>query len=53
MIKIGLVGEDPNDTDSIKNLLEKKYKKRVQFITLLKRINGYQLDNNKVKNSLL
>ncbi|HRG89369.1 MAG TPA: DUF4276 family protein [Chitinophagales bacterium] len=52
MIKIGLVGEDPNDTSAIKNLLEKKYKKRVQFIPLLKRINGYQLDNNKVKNSL-
>lgn len=52
MIKIGLVGEDPNDTSAIKNLLEKKYKKRVQFIPLLKRINGYQLDNSKVKSSL-
>lgn len=52
MIKVGLVGEDPNDTSAIKNLLDQKYKNRVKFIPLLKRINGYQLDNNKIKNSL-
>lgn len=52
MIKIGLVGEDPNDTVSIQSLLNKKYKDKVQFHTLLKRINGYQLDNPKSKRNV-
>lgn len=49
MIKVGLVGEDPNDTLSIKNLLEKRYKAKVQFYQLAKRIKGFQLDNPKIK----
>ena len=52
MIKIGLLGEDPNDTSSIKNLLSKKYKGKVQFYPLANRITGYQLDNPKIKKSL-
>lgn len=52
MIKIGLVGEDPNDTSSIKNLFQKKYGSKVCFYPLAKRIKGYQLDNPKIKRSL-
>lgn len=52
MVKVGLVGEDPNDTLSIKNLLEKRYKRRVQFYPLAKGIKGHQLDNPKIKRSL-
>jgi hypothetical protein len=50
MIKVGLVGEDPNDTSSIKNLLEQRYKGRVQFYALAKRATGANLDSlNKIK----
>ncbi|GAA3965824.1 DUF4276 family protein [Mucilaginibacter dorajii] len=52
MIKVGLVGEDPNDTSSIKNLLDKRYKGRVQFRSLAKGIKGHQLDSPKIKKSL-
>jgi hypothetical protein len=52
MIKIGLIGEDPNDTTSITNLLLKKYKDQVLFCTLVKRIRGSQLDSPKIKKSL-
>lgn len=50
MIKVGLVGEDPNDTSSIKNLLEQRYKGKVQFYALAKRATGANLDSlNKIK----
>src|SRR5438046_1173617 len=52
MIKIGLIGEDPNDTSSIKNLLHKKYSNRIQFYPLARRIKGYHLDSKKIKNIL-
>jgi hypothetical protein len=52
MIRVGLLGEDPNDTSSVKNLLEKKYKNKVVFVPILKRIKGFQLDNPKVQNAL-
>lgn len=52
MKRIGLVGEDPNDTRSIKNLLLKKYKSKVHFFQLAKNIRGHQLDNPKIKRSL-
>lgn len=52
MIKVGLVGEDPSDTSSIKNLLEKRYKKRVQFYVLTPRIKGHHLDTEKLKKQL-
>jgi len=52
MIKVGLVGEDPNDTLSIKNLLEQRYKAKVKFYQLAKRIKGFQLDNPKIRKSL-
>jgi hypothetical protein len=52
MIRVGLVGEDPNDTSSIKNLLDKRYSKKVQFIQLFKGIKGDQLGTLKLKKSL-
>lgn len=52
MIKVGLVGEDPNDTSSIKNLLTKEYANRVNFKPMLRNLKGHQLDNNKVTRSL-
>ncbi|WP_395053198.1 hypothetical protein [Flavobacterium sp.] len=48
-MKIGLVGEAPNDTQSIKNLLEKKYpKENFNFFFMLNNINGSMLDNDKI-----
>lgn len=52
MIRVGLVGEDPNDTSSIKNLLETKYKTKVHFEPLVKGIKGHQLDSPKIKKAL-
>lgn len=52
MIRIGLVGEDPHDTSSIKNLLEKKYKDKIHFFALVKRIKGWHLDTNKINKVL-
>jgi len=45
-MKIGLVGEAPNDTASIKNLLSKQYHdKDFIFENMLDNITGSQLDN--------
>jgi hypothetical protein len=52
MKKIGLIGEDPNDTDAIKNLLLKKFPSKFQFVQLIKNKKGYQLDNERVSQSL-
>ncbi|KIO78534.1 hypothetical protein TH53_03245 [Pedobacter lusitanus] len=52
MIKVGLVGEDPNDTSSLKILLNKKYSGHVHFQPLLKRIKGHQLDSVKTKRAV-
>jgi hypothetical protein len=52
-MKIGLVGEAPNDTQSIKNLLEKRYSRnKYEFVFMLDRINGSQLDSGKTKRLL-
>lgn len=51
MAKIGLVGEAPNDTQSIKNLLIKKYPD-LDFFFMLQRINGSSLDSQKTKRFL-
>lgn len=45
MKKIGLLGEDPNDTAAVKNLLLQKYNASLQFKHLLKNRRGHQLDN--------
>ena len=52
MIRIGLIGEAPNDTDCMKVHLLKKYNESVEFFPLLNRINGSQLDNQKTKRML-
>jgi len=52
MVRVGLVGEDPNDTSSIKHLLENRYKDKVHFLPLAKGVKGFQLDNPKIKRSL-
>jgi len=52
MIRVGLVGEDPNDTSSIKNLLEKRYNKKVRFYALTRTETGHGLDSSKTKKSI-
>jgi hypothetical protein len=52
MIKVGLIGEDPNDTDSIQNLLLQKLKGKASFVKLLKNKRGHQLNNNRTSESL-
>ncbi len=52
-MKIGLIGEAPNDTQSIKNLLEKKYSsEKYIFVFMLNNINGDKLGWQKVKGLL-
>lgn len=52
MMKIGLVGEDPNDTDSLKNLLLQKHNGEFSFIELLRNKRGHQLDNARTEAAL-
>ncbi len=47
MTKIGLIGEDPNDTESIQNLLLQKLNGKASFLKLLKNKRGHQLNNNR------
>lgn len=50
---IGLVGEAPNDTNAIKNLLSKQYSiPNYYFYPILDHIHGTQLDNPKTKRLL-
>lgn len=52
-MKIGLIGEAPNDTLAIKNLLSSKYdNEKYEFINMLDHIHGSQLDNQKTKRLL-
>ncbi|HLP48575.1 MAG TPA: hypothetical protein VK469_21725, partial [Candidatus Kapabacteria bacterium] len=44
-MKIGIIGEDPYDTDAIRNLLAQKY--AYQFQPILKNIRGDQLNSPK------
>jgi hypothetical protein len=50
MKRIGLVGENPNDTTAIKVLLQKKVGGNVEFFDLLRNVNGSLLDNPKLSN---
>lgn len=52
MRRIGLVGEAPNDTESIKLLMEKKYDSGFDFFFMLERMNGSNLDAQKTKRFL-
>lgn len=52
-MKIGLVGEAPNDTESMKNLLIKRYPvEKFHFFSMLQIINGSNLDSQKTKRFL-
>ena len=51
-MKIGLVGEAPNDTQAIKNLMKKRYRTGYDFFFLLNNINGSDLDSQKIKRLL-
>ncbi|TFF40388.1 DUF4276 family protein [Mucilaginibacter psychrotolerans] len=53
MVKVGLVGEDPNDTSSIKNLLAKRYNDRIHFVPLLQGTTGTGLDTLKFRKALI
>lgn len=50
-MKIGLVGEAPNDTRAIQNLLSRNYQ-GLEFVELLQRIDGSMLDNKKAINQI-
>src|ERR1700743_2437831 len=51
-LKIGLIGEDPNDTQSIRNLLQRRYPDSFTFKQLIKNKKGYQLDNARTSAAL-
>jgi len=44
-MKIGLIGENPNDTTTVANLLKMKFNH--QYVSVLKRRTGDQLENEK------
>lgn len=47
MIRIGLIGEDPNDTVAIQNLLKPKIGSIAHFKTVCRNIKGCQLESAK------
>jgi hypothetical protein len=47
MIKIGLVGENPNDTTAIANLLKQQTAYHFHFFTMLNDVNGDDLDSDR------
>jgi hypothetical protein len=51
VMKIGLVGEAPNDTRAIQNLLSRNYH-GLEFVELLQRVDGSMLDNKKAINQI-
>lgn len=52
-MKIGLVGEAPNDVQAMKNLLSKRYTSdKFEFFFMLQIINGSSLDSQKTKRFL-
>lgn len=44
-IRVGLLGESPNDTIAIKALLEKRYGDRIECVILLRDVTGSRLDD--------
>lgn len=47
MIRIGLVGENPNDTSTIANLLKQGIAREAHFFTMLNDVNGDDLDSDR------
>lgn len=50
-MKIGLVGEAPSDTDSIKNILNKRFPGN-EYIELIRGVTGSNLDNPRIKGAI-
>lgn len=46
---VGLLGESPNDTNSLQALLGKRYGERVRFVIISPEITGTQLDSPKLQ----
>ncbi len=51
-IRVGLLGESPNDTAAIKALLNQRYEAQAVFFPLLEGLTGGTLDSNKVLRAL-
>ncbi|MEO6834006.1 MAG: DUF4276 family protein [Chitinophagaceae bacterium] len=47
MIRIGLIGEAPNDTTAIRNLLQPSFGNKVQLSSVIKSRRGGQMDSEK------
>lgn len=52
MIRIGLLGEAPNDTSAIKNLLKQHFGERIDFFPMLRDYNGDNLDTKDANDRL-
>lgn len=50
---VGLLGESPNDTNSVRALLGQRYGKRVRFVIISPEITGSQLDTAKLQKIVL
>ncbi len=51
-LRVGLLGESPNDTEAIKVLLQRQYAARITCFALLERLTGGTLDSQKILRSL-
>jgi hypothetical protein len=51
-MRVGLVGENPNDTDAIKALLRQRTGDTIEFFDLIKNVNGSNLENQVIKHRL-
>lgn len=52
VVRVGLLGESPNDTEAIKVLLQRQYAARIMCFPLLERLTGGTLDSAKILRSL-
>lgn len=52
MITIGLIGEHPNDSDSVINILKRIYIIDFDFISMLRNIHGSMLESQRTKRNL-
>lgn len=50
---VGLLGESPNDTNSVRALLGQRYGERVRFVIISPEITGSQLDTAKLQKIVL
>ncbi|RZK13569.1 MAG: DUF4276 family protein [Hymenobacter sp.] len=52
VVRVGLLGESPNDTEAIKVLLQRQHTSRITCFPLLERLTGGTLDSAKVLRAL-